>query len=109
MQNPLPTLTATFVDGDDVTHEVAGEFIKTSDGTVYHFEVTTPDDYKLTGASTVDNSQGSLVQLLLSHVCIGEPGDDVPEAPFAMLLPLIAFAAFGTYMFRNRRQATLGA
>jgi len=62
-----------------------------------------PAAHTLLSASTsVDGTQ-----LNLSHVCVGPP-TEVPEAPFALLLPLIALAAFGGYLLKNRR-STFGA
>lgn len=106
------TLTATFENeaGDiitrtDDTPEEAG-----TSGT-YHFYVETPDGYWLTGASTTgetDDDDGQPANLVLSHACVGPPPPVIPEAPVALMLPLVAAAIFGLYIVRNRRQATVG-
>lgn len=105
-----PTITATFdtdgdlaTTGDQVNLTDVGDEASTS-GT-YHFFIETPDDYVLVWASTdVDGNN-----LVLSHVCIGPPTPPIPEAPIGLFLPLVAIGAFGVFMYRNRRQATLGA
>jgi hypothetical protein len=105
------TLTATF------ENEAGDTIIRTDDtpteagqsGT-YHFEVETPDGYWLTGASTSGESdtEGQPASLVLSHACVGPPPPVIPEAPVALMLPLLAVAIFGLYIVRNRRQSTVG-
>jgi hypothetical protein len=93
------TLTAEFTNAD--TQTATGTEADHS-GT-WQFNIIIPSGDTLLSASTdVDGTQ-----LNLSHVCVGPP-TEVPEAPFALLLPLIALAAFGGYLLKNRR-STFGA
>ena len=104
------TLTATFenADGDVI---VRTDTTPLETGGAYHFEVETPDGYWLTGASTSGDTDTVPpdAQLVLSHACIGPPPPVIPEAPFALLLPLMALGVFGFFLLKNRRQATFGA
>lgn len=104
------TLTATFenADGDVIVRE---DSTPRETGNAYHFEVETPDGYWLTGASTSGDtdSEPPDAQLVLSHACVGPPPPVIPEAPFALLLPMVALGVFGFFLLRNRRQATFDA
>lgn len=96
------TLTANFTDGEgnpvppmtDVGEEA-------SDSGTYHFYITTPDDYTLVNATTdVDGNN-----LVLSHVCLGDPPVIVPEAPASAMLVLTAAALVGLLFLRRRSLA----
>jgi hypothetical protein len=103
------TLTASFdTDGDGIADatRVATDSDPV-DSYIYQFEVTTPEDWVLTDASTDFGSADAT--LLLSHVCFGSPPPEVPEAPLALLLPLGAMLALGGYLLKHRREATVGA
>jgi hypothetical protein len=93
------TLTANFTDGEGnpvPPMTDVGEEASTS-GT-YHFYITTPDDYTLVDANTdVDGTN-----LVLSHVCLGDPPVIVPEAPASALLVLSAAALLGLLLLRRR-------
>ena len=90
-------LTATF--------ETAGEITVANgpplEANVLHFYITTPTDDVLEGAST-DVDGGNLN---LSHTCF-EPGEEIPEVPFAAILPAALIAAFGGYLFLQRRKSS---
>jgi hypothetical protein len=105
------TLTATFENeaGDIITRTDSTPDEAGTSGT-YHFEVETPDGYWLTGASTTGESDtdGVSASLVLSHACVGPPPPVIPEAPVALMLPLLAVAIFGLYIVRNRRHSTVG-
>jgi hypothetical protein len=63
-----------------------------------------PQGWTLTGGSD-DIDTGALgEQLNLSHTCTGGPPPEIPEAPLAILLPLIAVATLGGYLLINRRR-----
>jgi hypothetical protein len=106
------TLTATFENeaGDVITRTDSTPVEAGQSGT-YHFEVETPDGYWLEGASTSGetDTEGQPASLVLSHACVGPPPPVIPEAPIALMLPLLALAVFGFYLLRNRRQSTFGA
>jgi hypothetical protein len=98
------TLTATFTDEDG--NPVAPYVVVQPnwvDNVVYHFNVITPSGYTLVDAST--DKGGSEAELLLSHVCIGEPGTEVPESPASVLLVLTS-GLLG--LFFIRRQSIAG-
>ena len=100
------TLTATFVDGEDVEHVVVIPApSKTTPGGTTHWDTTTPQDWVLNGDKTTTAADGT-GQFNLSHVCPGGPPPEIPEAPLALLLPLMALTMFGGYMVINRRRAT---
>jgi hypothetical protein len=99
------TLTAWFNDADG--NPVAPYVVVAPthvDGVIYHFNVVTPEGYTLVDASTDKGSADA--ELLLSHVCIGEPGTDVPESPASALLVLSA-GLLG--LFFIRRQSIKGS
>lgn len=98
------TLTATFEDenGDPQTRTATDS--DPVDHYIYSFFVETPEGWTLVDAST--DKGGADAMLLLSHVCFGPPPPVIPEAPVALLLPLIALAGFGAYLFRDRRRAS---
>lgn len=91
-------LTATFETAGEITVE-NGEPLEAN---VLHFWITTPTDDKLLSAETTD-VDGDILNL--SHVCF-EPGEEIPEVPFAALLPAILVAAFGGYLFLQRRKSS---
>ena len=88
-------LTATFETAGEITVP-NGEPLEAN---VLHFYITTPTDDVLEGAST-DVDGGNLN---LSHTCF-EPGEEIPEVPFAAILPAALIAAFGGYLFLQRRK-----
>jgi hypothetical protein len=90
-------LTATFETAGTIGPVANGD---PQEATVLHFYITTPTDDKLLSAST-DVSGGNLN---LSHTCF-EPGEEIPEAPIAALLPAVLIAAFGGYLVINRRRS----
>lgn len=104
------TLSATFENeaGDEIT--VVDDTPRET-GNAYHFEVETPDGYWLTDASTTGDTDTVRpdAQLVLSHACVGPPPPVIPEAPLALMLPLLALAIFGFFLLKNRRQSTFGA
>lgn len=106
-------LTATFenADGDIITRTDTGEEQGQGQGGTYHFYVETPDGYDLTGASTAGDTENDSQEnmLVLSHTCVGPPPPVIPEAPIALMLPLLALGVFGFFILRNRRQSTFGA
>lgn len=92
------TLTVEFSDGSSQT--VDGYV---NGNSVVMYDVYTDLDVNLTGASDTIVNDGNLN---LSHTCVGGPPPEIPEAPVALLLPLMALAVFGGYMLINRRRAT---
>ena len=104
-------LTGTTADSGllDVTFKnAAGDTITVNDvpstkdaGGTLHWTVIT--DQGLTLQSATTDATGD--NLNLSHICNGGPPPVIPEAPFAILLPLVALAAFGGYLLINRRRA----
>jgi hypothetical protein len=106
------TLTATFEnEAGDIITRIDDEAREAGTSGTYHFEVETPDGYWLTGASTSGeaDTEGAAARLVLSHACVGPPPPVIPEAPIALMLPLLALAVFGFYLLRSRRQSTFGA
>jgi hypothetical protein len=100
------TLTASFdTDNDGLADtDVTATQDTPVDTYVYHFDVITPDDWVLITASTDKGGpEDTDTRLLLSHVCIGPPPPVIPEAPLALLLPLVAIGTFGFYLLRSRR------
>jgi hypothetical protein len=71
-------------------------------GKTLHWQIITGED-TLTSASSNVSSDG---QLNLSHICTGGPPPEIPEAPIALLLPVMAVVAFGAYLVINRRRVT---
>lgn len=101
------TLTATFTDanGNPVAPYVTTDAVPT-DHVIYSFTIITPSGYTLQTAST---DKGSLdAELLLSHVCIGQPGTDIPESPASALLVLSA-GLLGFLFLRRQSMAGKGA
>lgn len=92
------SLTAVFEDAGSITVQNGEPF----EANVLHFYITTPTDDTLLSAETT-NVNGD--QLVLSHTCF-EPGEEIPEVPFAALLPAVLVAAFGGYLFLQRRKAS---
>ncbi len=89
-------LTAEFEDAGEITVANSAPI----EANVLHFWITTPTDDTLLSAST-DVDGGNLN---LSHTCF-EPGEEIPEVPFAALLPAALIAAFGGYLFLQRRKS----
>ena len=92
------TLTVTFSDGSSQT--VDGYVVGSS---IVMYDVTTVQGITLTSASDTINNDGLLN---LSHTCSGGPPPTVPEAPIALLLPLMALVVFGGYLLINRRRSS---
>jgi hypothetical protein len=90
-------LTATFETAGEITVANGAPF----EADVLHFYITTPTDDVLEGAST--DVDGGLLNL--SHTCF-EPGEEIPEVPFAAILPAALIAAFGGYLFLQRRKSS---
>lgn len=90
-------LTATFETAGEITVANGAPF----EADVLHFNITTPTDDVLEGAST--DVDGGLLNL--SHTCF-EPGEEIPEVPFAAILPAALIAAFGGYLFLQRRKSS---
>jgi hypothetical protein len=90
-------LTATFETAGEITVANSAPF----EADVLHFYITTPTDDVLEGAST--DVDGGLLNL--SHTCF-EPGEEIPEVPFAAILPAALIAAFGGYLFLQRRKSS---
>jgi len=102
------TITATF--GSTAEPPEADLVVVQEDGEPFtanslHFWIVTPEDYYLKGATT-DTDGGNLN---LSHTCYGGPPPEIPEAPFAFLLPVLALGALGAYMVINRRKGSVVA
>jgi hypothetical protein len=96
------TLTATFSDGS--TQTVDGYV---NGNSVVMYDVYTAQGVNLTGASDTAVGDGSDADLLnLSHTCTGAPPPEVPEAPIALLLPLMALAVLGGYLLIQRRRSS---
>jgi hypothetical protein len=91
-------LTATFEDAGEITVANGEPF----EADVLHFYITTPTDDTLLSAETTDVDGDNLN---LSHTCF-EPGEEIPEVPFAALLPAALIAAFGGYLFLQRRKSS---
>jgi hypothetical protein len=95
-------LTAVFVDSDGVEHTIVAQPSDGSSGPVTMWDITTSQDWSLVGDKTFTDADGDLLNL--SHVCPGGPPPEVPEAPLALLLPLMALVTFGGYLLINRRR-----
>lgn len=93
------TLTATFSNIADPVVVTNGEPLEAN---TLHFWIVTDEDNVLLSAST-DTNGGNLN---LSHTCYGGPPPEIPEAPFAFILPVVALGALGGYLVINRRKAT---
>lgn len=91
------TLTATFSTAG--TQEAAG--YQNGDSVVMYDITIASGDTLIAPVSDTINNSGNLV---LSHVCPGGPPPEVPEAPFALLLPLMALAVLGGYLLIQRRR-----
>lgn len=99
------TLTATF---QDAGVQVAIGFQPGGDSNaIEHYTITIPSGDTLLSAS--DNVTTGLEgeTLNLSHVCVGPPPPEIPEVPFALILPLVAIATFGGYLLIQRRRPTV--
>lgn len=92
------TITVEFSDGSSQT--VDG-FVNGSSVVMYN--VISVQDVNLTSAEDTIVNDGLLN---LSHTCTGGPPPVIPEAPAALLLPLMALAVLGGYIVLNRRRAT---
>jgi hypothetical protein len=73
-----------------------------SPGSTLHWNIITGETTLISFSSDVV-SDGNLV---LSHICNGGPPPEIPEAPIALMLPVIAVLAFGSYLVINRRRVT---
>lgn len=95
------TITVTFTDADGVTQTVTADGYSNGNGhSVVMYDVTVPQGWTL-----VDASNGITVgQLNLSHICNGGPPPILPEAPIALLLPLVALGTIGGGLFVSRRR-----
>lgn len=92
------TLTVTFSDGSSQT--VDGYV--NGDNSVVMFDVYAAQGLDITGAVSTINNDGNLV---LSHSCFGGPPPEIPEAPFALILPLAAIGVLGAKLLMSRRRA----
>src|SRR6185436_4908279 len=90
------TLTAHFTNAGDVTVDAG------FNGQVKYI-IEIPSGDTLEGASDTIVNTGNLN---LSHVCVGSPPPEVPEAPFALLLPIVALGAIGGYFLIQRRRSS---
>jgi hypothetical protein len=98
------TLTAYFTDANDVPQAPLQDVGEEADSSgTYHFYINTPDDWILVNATT--NESGTSGNLNLSHVCLGTPGEIVPEAPASALLVLTA-GVLGLFFILRRRSIT---
>lgn len=88
-------LTAVFETAGEITVEASAVT-----GNATHFEIITGEDTLLSASTDID---GSLLNL--SHICSGGPPPEIPEAPFAAMLGIVALLAFGGYLLVNRRRA----
>lgn len=97
-------LTATFIDSDDVEHVIVVQPDPPgiNPGGVTMWNITTSQDWSLVGDKTSTTADGDLLNL--SHVCPGGPPPEIPEAPLAIFLPLIALVTLGGYLLINRRR-----
>jgi hypothetical protein len=98
------TLTATFENADPQTVSPT-KFAEHDSSGVYtvQYDVTVPSPDTLLSAST----SGTDGQLVLSHVCDGGPGQEVPEAPASVLLVLTAgLIGLGFAGWKMRRSAS---
>lgn len=94
------TLTVTFSDASEQT--VDG-YSNGGENAQVMYDVTMVQGVSLTGAEdTIVN--GGLLNL--SHICAGGPPPEVPEAPVALLLPLMALFVLGGYLLIQRRRST---
>lgn len=91
------SITVTFSDGSTATGTgyVNGN-------SIVMFDVYAPQGLDITGAVSTINNHGNLV---LSHSCFGGPTPEIPEAPFALILPLAAIGMLGGMLLINRRRA----
>ena len=92
------TLTAEF---DDAGVKTAAGFI--NGNSIVQYNITIPSGDTLLSASDTISNDGNLN---LSHVCVGPPPPEIPEAPFALLLPIVALGAFGGYLLIQRRNSS---
>jgi len=94
------------IDGESAGGTLTAEFdiagTKTDEGSTTgnatHFVVITGEDSLESASTDVDGDR-----LVLSHIC-SVPDEEIPEAPVAFLLPIVALAALGGYLFINRRR-----
>jgi hypothetical protein len=91
-------LTATFTNAGE---QKADGFV--NGNSIVMYNITIPSGDTLEGASDTINNDGLLN---LSHVCVGPPPPEVPEAPFALLLPLVALSTVGGYLLIQRRRSS---
>ena len=96
----------------DLPSELTAEFdnagVQTADGfvngnSIVMYNITIPSGDTLLSASDDISNDGNLN---LSHVCVGSPPPEVPEAPFALLLPIVALGAIGGYFLIQRRRSS---
>jgi hypothetical protein len=107
-QDSGPTLSVTWDTGSGQTVKTYQPLFST-DHTIYHYNAIELSSWTLVTASTDESPAGSNVNTLnLSFYCAGGPPPEVPEAPMALLLPIISMFAFGSYVLKNRRQSTQG-
>lgn len=96
------TLTATFANAGTQT---ATGFFQGGGDSVIMYNITIPSgDTLISPVSDTISNSGNLV---LSSVCVGGPPPEVPEAPIALLLPIVALLVFGGYLLINRRRSSV--
>jgi hypothetical protein len=96
------TLTATF---ENAGTQTATGFFQGGGTTVVMYNITIPSGDTL--IAPVSDNITTTGNLVLSHVCVGGPPPEVPEAPIALLLPLIALLVVGGYLLINRRRSSV--
>ncbi|HEX5015236.1 MAG TPA: hypothetical protein VFV72_13880 [Candidatus Limnocylindrales bacterium] len=95
----LPSeLTAEF---DNAGVQKADGFVNGSSIVMYN--ITIPSGDTLLSASDDISNDGLLN---LSHVCVGSPPPEIPEAPLALLLPTALLATIGGYFLIQRRRSS---
>ena len=94
------TLNATF---DNAGAKVAAGYSNGDGSAIVMYDIIIPSGDTLLSASDSIVNDGNLN---LSHVCVGPPPPEIPEAPFALLLPVVALSTFGGYLLIQRRRSS---